>query len=84
MDPFLCGGHMIASVERERSTWAEIPAKFEAGTLPIAQAIATESYHTAQPIKLRLSSTGVKAGTAKCFQVFRMPAAIAVIEISRI
>lgn len=40
MDPFLCGGHMIATVEREHSTWAAIPAKFEAGTPAIAQAIA--------------------------------------------
>jgi cysteine desulfurase/selenocysteine lyase len=40
MDPFLCGGHMIDRVYRERSTWAEPPAKFEAGTLPIVEAIA--------------------------------------------
>ena len=40
MDPFLCGGHMIAEVFRDHSTWAELPAKFEAGTLPITQAIA--------------------------------------------
>jgi cysteine desulfurase/selenocysteine lyase len=40
MDPFLCGGHMISEVGWERSTWAPLPAKFEAGTLPIAQAIA--------------------------------------------
>lgn len=40
MDPFLCGGHMIERVDRDHSTWAELPAKFEAGTLPIAQAIA--------------------------------------------
>ena len=40
MDPFLGGGHMIERVALDHSTWAEIPAKFEAGTLPIAQAIA--------------------------------------------
>jgi cysteine desulfurase/selenocysteine lyase len=40
MDPFLAGGHMIAEVHRDHSTWAELPAKFEAGTPPIAQAIA--------------------------------------------
>jgi cysteine desulfurase/selenocysteine lyase len=40
MDPFLCGGHMIDRVYRDHSTWAELPAKFEAGTLPIVQAIA--------------------------------------------
>ncbi|HUG93542.1 MAG TPA: SufS family cysteine desulfurase [Planctomycetaceae bacterium] len=43
MDPFLCGGHMIERVEREHSTWAELPAKFEAGTIPIAQAIALKA-----------------------------------------
>lgn len=40
MDTFLCGGHMIDQVFRDHSTWAQVPAKFEAGTLPIAPAIA--------------------------------------------
>ncbi len=40
MDPFLCGGHMIAEVSTEGFATAPVPAKFEAGTLPIAQAIA--------------------------------------------
>ncbi|HID21807.1 MAG TPA: aminotransferase class V-fold PLP-dependent enzyme, partial [Planctomycetaceae bacterium] len=40
MDPFLCGGHMISEVYLDHSTWAPLPAKFEAGTIPIAQAIA--------------------------------------------
>ena len=39
MDPFLYGGHMIETVGRERSTWAQPPAKFEAGTLAIVQII---------------------------------------------
>lgn len=43
MNPFLSGGHMISEVHRDRSTWAELPAKFEAGTLPIVQAIALGS-----------------------------------------
>ncbi len=38
MPPFLGGGHMISSVGFEGSTWAESPAKFEAGTSPIAEA----------------------------------------------
>jgi len=38
MPPFLGGGHMIASVTLEGSRWAEIPARFEAGTSPIAEA----------------------------------------------
>ena len=32
MPPFMGGGDMIGSVSFERSTWAEIPHKFEAGT----------------------------------------------------
>lgn len=39
MPPFLGGGDMIANVTLEKSTWAELPAKFEAGTPPIVQAI---------------------------------------------
>lgn len=40
MEPLLFGGHMISQVTCEGSTWAAPPAKFEAGTLPIAQGIA--------------------------------------------
>ncbi len=32
MDPFMGGGDMISSVTMERSIWADVPAKFEAGT----------------------------------------------------
>jgi cysteine desulfurase / selenocysteine lyase len=39
MPPFLGGGHMIARVTEEGSTWAEPPAKFEAGTMMVAEAI---------------------------------------------
>jgi cysteine desulfurase / selenocysteine lyase len=39
MPPFLGGGHMIAKVEKFESRWAEPPAKFEAGTSPIAEAV---------------------------------------------
>lgn len=38
-DPLHFGGHMIATVSCEGSTWAAAPAKFEAGTPPIAQII---------------------------------------------
>ncbi len=38
MPPFLGGGSMIRTVERDHSTFAEVPAKFEAGTPPIAEA----------------------------------------------
>jgi cysteine desulfurase/selenocysteine lyase len=39
MPPFIGGGHMIRTVERSESTWAELPGKFEAGTSQIAEAI---------------------------------------------
>ena len=38
MPPFLGGGEMIETVWMERSTYAPPPHKFEAGTMPIAQA----------------------------------------------
>ncbi len=39
MPPFMGGGDMISSVTWERSTWAEVPHKFEAGTPAIIEAI---------------------------------------------
>jgi cysteine desulfurase/selenocysteine lyase len=39
MDPFLMGGHMIRDVRRDDTTWGELPAKFEAGTSPMAEAV---------------------------------------------
>ena len=39
MDPFLGGGEMINNVTMDKSTWNEIPWKFEAGTPNIAQVI---------------------------------------------
>ncbi len=39
MPPFLGGGNMIADVKLEGFTCAELPAKFEAGTQPIVEAV---------------------------------------------
>jgi cysteine desulfurase/selenocysteine lyase len=39
MPPFLAGGHMISRVGDFESQWAEPPARFEAGTMPVAEAI---------------------------------------------
>jgi cysteine desulfurase/selenocysteine lyase len=39
MPPFLTGGSMISMVEMEKSTFALPPAKFEAGTPMVAQAV---------------------------------------------
>jgi cysteine desulfurase/selenocysteine lyase len=39
MAPFIGGGSMIRSVRREKITWADLPAKFEAGTPAIGEAV---------------------------------------------
>lgn len=39
MTPFLYGGHMIRHVGDHETTWGELPAKFEAGTAPMAEAV---------------------------------------------
>jgi cysteine desulfurase/selenocysteine lyase len=39
MDPFLTGGDMISSVDFSSARWNELPAKFEAGTPPVAEAV---------------------------------------------
>jgi cysteine desulfurase/selenocysteine lyase len=39
MAPFNLGGHMIHSVRAEETTWGELPYKFEAGTMPIAEVV---------------------------------------------
>jgi len=39
MPPYMGGGSMIRKVELERSTWADVPAKFEAGTPSVGDAI---------------------------------------------
>jgi cysteine desulfurase / selenocysteine lyase len=39
MDPFLGGGEMIREVHLDHSTWNDLPYKFEAGTMNVAQAV---------------------------------------------
>jgi cysteine desulfurase/selenocysteine lyase len=39
MEPFLTGGDMISSVDFQSATWNALPAKFEAGTPMIAEAV---------------------------------------------
>jgi cysteine desulfurase/selenocysteine lyase len=39
LDPLLGGGHMIQRVTKQGSTWAEPPARFEAGTSAIAESV---------------------------------------------
>jgi cysteine desulfurase/selenocysteine lyase len=39
MPPWLTGGHMVKRVTKERTTWADLPHKFEAGTSAIAEGV---------------------------------------------
>jgi len=39
MPPFMAGGGMIRKVELGRSTWADVPARFEAGTPAVGDAV---------------------------------------------
>ncbi len=43
LPPFLGGGEMIETVEMERSTFAPPPHRFEAGTMPIAEAVGLDA-----------------------------------------
>jgi cysteine desulfurase/selenocysteine lyase len=43
MPPFLGGGEMISSVTYEKSTWARVPHKFEAGTPAILEGIGLKA-----------------------------------------
>jgi cysteine desulfurase/selenocysteine lyase len=43
MPPFMGGGDMISSVSYERSTWASVPHKFEAGTPAILEGIGLKA-----------------------------------------
>jgi cysteine desulfurase/selenocysteine lyase len=39
MSPFILGGHMIRQVKFDETTWGDLPAKYEGGTQPIAEAV---------------------------------------------
>lgn len=58
MPPFLGGGDMIAEVTFETSIWAPIPAKFEAGTPPIIEAIGL---HAAIDYVTAIGMTAIEA-----------------------
>lgn len=72
MDPFQFGGNMIREVFLETSTWADLPAKFEAGTIPIAEAVAlgTAIRYVQQfdPAAVHAHEMGL---TARAFQLLR-------------
>ena len=46
MPPFLTGGEMIEYVTRESATWAELPHRFEAGTVNAAGAVGLDAAMT--------------------------------------
>ena len=39
MEPFMLGGHMIKSVREDKTTWGDLPHKFEAGTGNVAEGV---------------------------------------------
>jgi cysteine desulfurase/selenocysteine lyase len=43
MPPFMGGGDMISSVSFEKTSWAQVPHKFEAGTPPILEGIGLKA-----------------------------------------
>ena len=61
MAPFNLGGEMIRSVSMERTTWNELPYKFEAGTPAIAEAVgfgtASTTCSTRASMRSRSTST---------------------------
>jgi cysteine desulfurase/selenocysteine lyase len=85
MPPFLGGGEMIESVWMDRSTFAPPPHKFEAGTMPIAQAVGLGAavdylsevgldavragHHCAWPLH---RAFGVRASTRASFYLYNL------------
>ncbi|HWT07519.1 MAG TPA: cysteine desulfurase [Roseomonas sp.] len=58
MPPFLGGGDMISSVTFEKSEWAAVPAKFEAGTPAIIEAVGL---HAAIDYVTAIGMTAIEA-----------------------
>ena len=58
MPPFLGGGDMISSVTFEKSEWAAVPAKFEAGTPAIVEAVGL---HAAIDYVTAIGMTAIEA-----------------------
>ena len=54
MPPFIGGGHMISRVDRDASTYAEPPTRFEAGTSAIAEVIGQLRTRTSRPFNVNL------------------------------
>lgn len=70
MDPFQFGGNMIREVFLESSTWADLPGKFEAGTIPIAEAVGLgEAIKYIQQFDSQAVHAHEMALTAKAFQL---------------
>ncbi len=69
MPPFLGGGSMIDQVTTEGFTPGELPAKFEAGTPPIVEAIGLDAaIHYLKPLELAAISRHEKELTAAACQ----------------
>ena len=66
-EPFNLGGEMIRSVSLEKTTWNELPYKFEAGTPAIAEASASAPRSTTSPRSgsTRSSSTSTSSSPTR-------------------
>jgi cysteine desulfurase/selenocysteine lyase len=70
MPPFLTGGEMIRTVSLEKTTWNDLPWKFEAGTPAIAESIALGAAATyLQDIGLEAIEAHEHALTAYAYDV---------------
>ena len=84
MPPFLRGGEMIEYVTRERATWAEVPHKFEAGTVNAAGAVGLEAaIHYLQAAGLDAVEAHVNALTDRALKAMRAMPHIHVIGSDR-
>ncbi|MFA5106234.1 MAG: cysteine desulfurase [Candidatus Micrarchaeia archaeon] len=66
LPPFMGGGDMIRAVGLQKSTFAAAPQKFEAGTMPIAQAIGLAE--AAGYLRAHMDGLGGCAGLANALQ----------------
>ena len=84
MPPFLRGGEMIEYVTREHATWAEVPHKFEAGTVNAAGAVGLEAaIHYLQAAGLDAVEAHVNALTDRALKAMRAMPHIHVIGSDR-
>lgn len=69
MPPFLTGGEMISTVDLEGQTFAELPHKFEAGTVNAGGAVAlAEAIHYIQDLGMENIQEREKELSVRCYE----------------